>query len=293
VGYHSPDATSPSLHQTLIELWNGTGWSIVGSPNTQEPFQSLIDNVLDGVSCVSAVNCTAVGYWVGSGGYSSTLIESWNGSTWSIVPSPGNPQAGRLNGVACVSVNFCAAVGSDYSYAVAQPLADSWNGTSWSKTSNTTANGALGSVVGGYLTAVSCASAAFCSGVGYFTNAVTDPLYPTLTESWNGSTWKLAPAPPIAMSQLTGVSCVSPKLCTAVGYQTSVHNQTLVESWDGIAWAIIPSPDQGTAVDNQLYGISCITSAKLIDRTVSAGSCTAVGSAGNIPDDQTLIEHGP
>src|SRR3984957_11099326 len=72
---------------TLIEHWNGTTWTIVPSPNPSgQP-----DAELNGVSCSSATDCFAVGdsapepltdFAV------KTLIEHWNGTTWSMVPSP-------------------------------------------------------------------------------------------------------------------------------------------------------------------------------------------------------------
>jgi hypothetical protein len=44
-------------------------------------------------------------------GNAKTLIESWNGVAWSVVPSP-SPAAGRtLYGVSCLSANWCVAVG--------------------------------------------------------------------------------------------------------------------------------------------------------------------------------------
>ena len=44
---------------------------------------STCPGILQGVSCVNASSCVAVGE---SG--KATLIDSWNGSSWSVVPSP-------------------------------------------------------------------------------------------------------------------------------------------------------------------------------------------------------------
>ena len=48
-----------------------------------------------------------------SSGVTTTLIESWNGSRWSVVPSP-NPGPGVtwLNGVSCAATDACNAAGS-------------------------------------------------------------------------------------------------------------------------------------------------------------------------------------
>ena len=41
-----------------------------------------------------------------------TLIEHWNGISWSIVTSPNNGTSGlQLNGVTCASASDCWAVG--------------------------------------------------------------------------------------------------------------------------------------------------------------------------------------
>src|SRR5947209_554223 len=76
--------TSNGVPQTLIEQWNGTSWSIVASPN-----QGTRSNVLNGVAAGSASNIWTVGDYINSStGTDQTLIEHWNGTSWSIVTSP-------------------------------------------------------------------------------------------------------------------------------------------------------------------------------------------------------------
>src|SRR5437870_826974 len=87
VGFSQSLVGAYNINQTLIERWDGTAWTIVTSPNT-----SALDNYLDSVTCVSASDCWAVGYYytgnaVESGMY-QTLIEHWDGSSWAIVTSP-------------------------------------------------------------------------------------------------------------------------------------------------------------------------------------------------------------
>jgi hypothetical protein len=43
---------------------------------------------LNGVSCVSATTCFAVGKFPNEMGTGRSLIEQWNGSTWSFVDAP-------------------------------------------------------------------------------------------------------------------------------------------------------------------------------------------------------------
>ena len=71
-------------YQTLIEHWDGTSWAIVTSPNTS----ATQTNILNGVTCVSASDCWAVGYYDNGSGGNQTLIERWDGTSWAIVTSP-------------------------------------------------------------------------------------------------------------------------------------------------------------------------------------------------------------
>src|SRR5262249_62145284 len=81
--------------KTLVESWNGTQWSVVSSPNPAK-----VHNFLFAVSCVSATACTATGTHGNRDPLRGTLVESWNGNTWSVVPSPNKGTAqNRLQGV--------------------------------------------------------------------------------------------------------------------------------------------------------------------------------------------------
>src|ERR1700729_73823 len=63
----------------MAEHWNGTAWSLT------TPVQpSNTTNVLRSVSCVSATFCVAAGDYFDAGNAALTLIETWNGSTWSM-----------------------------------------------------------------------------------------------------------------------------------------------------------------------------------------------------------------
>jgi hypothetical protein len=98
--------------QTLIEHWDGTSWAIVSSPNTS----TTLFNSLWGVTCVSASDCWAVGWYDAdeSGEFIwQTLIQRWDGTSWAIVSSPNTSttQNNELFDVTCVSASDCWAVG--------------------------------------------------------------------------------------------------------------------------------------------------------------------------------------
>ena len=114
-------------------------WSIVTSPNG-----GTRANLLPGVSCLSDSDCLAVGYYESHDLVRQTLVESWNGTTWSIVPSPNEgTKNNALNGVSCISPTWCEAVGDyDNGSGATENLIESWNGTSWSIVSSPEQGGA-------------------------------------------------------------------------------------------------------------------------------------------------------
>jgi len=67
--------------RAFIDSWDGTTWSAVASPQFGDG-----NSWLAAVSCVSATNCYAVGYISEPYfRYTFTLIEHWDGTTWSKV----------------------------------------------------------------------------------------------------------------------------------------------------------------------------------------------------------------
>jgi hypothetical protein len=264
---------SGSDMETLIETWNGSSWSSVPSPN---PNPSSDSSVLYGVSCTSSTFCVAVGDYESSG-VTDTLIETWNGTSWSMVSSPDDSSTvNSLEAVSCTSSTFCVAVGyEDYPTPEPTPLIDTWNGSSWSATSAPipTSNKS-------YLYGVSCTSTTSCEAVGDYVYGTTPE---TLVEKWNGSSWSppLSPNPSSTYNFLASVSCVSSTSCKAVGnYSNGSTEDTLVEIWNGSSWSTVSSADPGNSY-NYLAGVSC----------TSSTACTAVGvsyDAGSTQD--TLVE---
>ncbi len=258
-------ASGPALPPGMVHHDSST-WSLVPTTNQTR-------SILNGVSCVSATDCTAVGSVSNA---PETLVESWNGTAWSVVPSP-NPGSGDniLYGVSCVSATACTAVGVSIQKVTgggrrSKTLVESWNGTAWSVVPSPNPGSGNDSLFG-----VSCVSATDCTAVGSSDNTA-------LVESWNGTAWSVVPSPNAAGSgnELLAVSCVSATACTAVGeYLNAEDNQrTLAESWNGTAWSVVPSPNKGSG-ENYLTGVSC----------VSATDCTAVGT-GSKDRSRTLAE---
>jgi hypothetical protein len=104
--------TATSGAQTLIEQYQGSGWSVVASPNPADGSGPQLNSV----SCDGAGDCWAVGWFVDAPGSTRTespLIEQDQGSGWSIAPSPNlsSNSDTQLQAVTCVSAGACWAVG--------------------------------------------------------------------------------------------------------------------------------------------------------------------------------------
>ena len=260
-------------YNTFVETWNGSTWNTVSSPNPSGAEESL----LAGVSCSSAHECTAVGWFENSSFAELTLVEVWNGSTWKIQssPNPGGDTDSDMQAVSCSSAHDCFAVGSSVNGSGSRiALVERWNGSKWKTSSSPKPKGELDGV--------SCASAAACTAVGWHQNGSRENRFgpaTTLSETWNGSTWKIRPAPSSGQSELTGVSCSSADSCMAVGWSENSASTfvTLAQSWNGTSWTVQSTPNPSS--DSALSGVSCS----------SATACTAVGSALDGSGNQTML----
>jgi hypothetical protein len=239
------------------------GWSITPSPNPTGAPKSY----LDGVSCTgpTSIHCFAVGSYVTTQGVVRTLIERWNGTSWTVVASPNRTGAlaSALVGVSCVSATSCFAVGNSQATptAPALTLIERWNGTAWKIVPSPNKTGATGN----FLHGVSCVGANQCFAVGDYASASTAGS--TLIERWNGTAWAITPSPnkPGALSNtLDGVSCfavVSGMRCFAVGnWSNDVTGSpfyTLTERWNGTGWVIVASPNVSGQYKTALNAVSC------------------------------------
>jgi hypothetical protein len=108
-----------NLTLPIVDRFRNGAWHAVASP---QPFQFTR---LNAVSASSATDAWAVG---GDSGGTHTLIEHWNGRSWSVAPAPDID--GQLFGVAALSATDAWAVGEDFT--TSGPLVEHWNGHTWS-----------------------------------------------------------------------------------------------------------------------------------------------------------------
>jgi hypothetical protein len=214
VGSVAASGSGPS--QTLIEHWNGTSWSVVPSPNA-----GTQDNQLNAVTAVTATDVWAVGKFAAtSNGVPQTLIEHWDGTSWSVVPSPdASTSFNSLTAAAAVSASDVWAVGKFATAAGGwQTLIEHWNGTSWSVVASPSPGGDDG------LTGAAVVSAGDIWAVG---STGTQ----TLTEHWDGTSWSVVPSPsPGTLGSTLNAAAAdqSTGQAWAVGF-TSVTNGSVFE----------------------------------------------------------------
>jgi hypothetical protein len=223
---------------------------VVASPDPS----STSDDRLLGIAATSASDIWAVGVSV-SAGVTSNLIEHWNGSAWSIVPSP-NASASKndLYSVIALSSTNAYAVGDyeDISGRLHTSVLN-WNGTAW-------AAGASPTVGAGTfddsLFSVSAASPTniWAAGAVYSPTSNGAPS-DTLVEHWDGTSWTVVPSQDGANGQFNELSAI---------IATSATN----------VWAAGDYVNSGLTQDGTLFENLCIPVAEIFQVTPNIGNTT-------------------
>jgi hypothetical protein len=191
-------------------------WRAVASP-------AIRDGRLSGVAALSRSDAWAVGDIAGS----SVLIEHWNGSTWSRVPSPR--VNGWLNEVGYAAANDVWAVGGSDETAndAGTPLVEHWNGRSWARVNVPSA------VV---LHALGVVSASDIWAVGSEYGTVGHKVA-SITH-WDGRTWKQVAS--LRDIYLVDIIAISARDVWAVGEDKA--ERPLAMRWDGTRWQSFALP---------------------------------------------------
>jgi alpha-tubulin suppressor-like RCC1 family protein len=230
----------------LAEHWNGTAWSNVAVPVPADTGQASFSGVDD----LSPTNAWAVGDWEASGSVEEqTLIEHWNGTAWSIVPSPnpGGTTSGsddELTAIAGVGPDDLWAVGSfDIGGEFNALLFEHWNGTAWSFVAPPDESGeefATG------VTAITATDVWVVGDVGFNQT--------TVSANWNGTSWTEVSTPTLQTTDstnfLTAVSADGADNVWASGYEGNVNDTNFAQPymlhWNGTSWQLTQVPDAGS-----------------------------------------------
>lgn len=207
-----------------------------GAPTTVDFPSGTIPTVYDAVarkvSCSSAGNCTAVGYYYRANGvYEAFTVTSTNGiwapaQTVVFPPNTLNVNAeAELSDVSCVSDGDCTAVGyfantaGEYLGFTVTSSAGQWGITQSQPPDH-------------MLDGVSCASAGHCTAVGNFRNSNGRTQAYTITSTdgqWGAPvpvTFAAGVQNAAPTARLDKVSCGSAGSCTAIGYFINTAGDT-------------------------------------------------------------------
>jgi hypothetical protein len=259
--------------QPLAEHFNGKSWSVVNTPFVPTGGVNPPHAQFHGVAAVASNDVWAVGFRVGPDNPDSgeSLIEHWNGSSWSVVPSPTATVEGTsLDAVTAISSNNVWAVGPG-----SNALVEHWDGMSWSVVSSPAFAG-----VGG-LVAVSADASNDVWAVGTATSGtVSQPAF----LHFNGMNWSQVASPNLSARSVTALSPTNVwavgtvSAGTTGGRHPRPISKAAIEHWDGTSWSIVASPNPNPGGSSYLDGIAAI----------SANDIWAVGGIG-LP--KTLTEH--
>ncbi|MFZ2055830.1 MAG: hypothetical protein WAV54_00270, partial [Acidimicrobiales bacterium] len=253
------------------------------------------DVVPNSVSCPSAGDCAAVGYYTDSSGYHQGLLLTESSGTWTATEAPlpagaGTPPDVSLSSVSCASAGNCAAVGwyadsSSYQQGLLVTEAEAGTLTQGSPTSATVANGAgytgqlsvtnaVGTVsytedTSTYSTdvvvsstgAITYTASALGAGTYTVTGEDSDTNTPADTGTW---AFALTVSPPIVT--LTQGSPTSATVADGTGYsgQLSVTNNT-----GAVSYSETTSADSTDVVVSSSGAISAPTT--LVPGTYTVG----------------------
>src|ERR1700680_3066367 len=237
----------------VAEHFDGTRWSIVATA----PVPAGDDARLQAVAFSGASDGWAVGSDSNfAAGTSGSLIEHFDGTSWTRVPAPaGEPSRAGLASVTVVSAADAWAVGSNAN----TPLIEHWNGSAWSIVAGPPVGGArLHPGTAPPLYSVTALSATNVWAVGGMGHRAPNPLI----EHWDGTAWHQVTQPVHTYASfLISVSAASPTDIWAVGGQTGgTSAPVLLEHFDGTAWTEVPNPQlpAGLAYSSWLNAVTAL-----------------------------------
>ena len=244
VGTYYPQGSS--VLATLAHHFDGTRWTAYALPNVGAQENSLL-----AVSMTSTGLAWAVGYYVSGKFQQRTLIEHFDGTVWSVVPSPSpGGQQNILYGVAAVTDSDVWAVGARQdSDGPWHTLTEHWNGSVWSVVPS--ADPGAG---GNQLYAVKALGTNNVYAVGQQAGAA----FPNqaLIEHWDGNSWSVvaSPSDTPASALPLGVTATGTSLAVVGQQETdTAPYTTYIAAGTPSHLSLQPPPNAGNG-ENDLFG---------------------------------------
>jgi len=204
-----------------ILRWNGATWTRYTGARP-----GINSSALWAVAGVSPTDAWAVGTYTDASNRSRTLIERWNGSTWTQVPSPspGNYLFNVLTSVTAISANDVWAAGYyDSQTTGRETITLHWNGSQWLRIPSPNASSVYGSY--NVLNGLVARASNDVWAVGQFRNyPSTNQQWRSFTLRWNGSVWQIVSSP--SRPTASGLNAIggAPGLLVAVGASSPYGN---------------------------------------------------------------------
>ena len=253
VGMHSVPAGGGSVGAApLAELWNGSTWSL--RPAATPTGASGAS--LEGVKAFSATSAWAVGNaGATSAPFARTLIERWDGTRWTVVPSPNpDPNVNLLSDVDGAAPDDVWAIGNFGSDGYGGTLGGvvlRWNGSTWSQVAvpGATSSDTLRLPVLEDVLAISRNDVWIVGRAFHFGLFRMVPIF----MHWNGTGWQHGFVANAPAGGFTGITALSPTRVYAVGDVTA--------RWNGSAWAVENTGVTGRPIDAAATGSSTVWAA--------------------------------
>jgi hypothetical protein len=280
---------SPDHDQVFVVSQAGGTWGKAEQVPGIAALNTYGDAQIESVSCASAGNCSAGGYYTNGARRSQAFVVSQVDGTWGTAEQvPGTTTRktvgfAAVSSLSCASAGNCSAVGeythgSDVKFE--KTFVVSQAGGTWGKAEQVPGLAALNTYGGAGVDSVSCASAGTCSAGGSYTDSSGHSQAFVVSQA--GGIWgKAEQVPGLAALNKRGyagvgsVSCASAGNCSAGGYYhlllNGTHSQAFVVSQAGGTWGKAEQVP-GIATLNkggnaQVNSVSC----------GSAGTCSAGG----------------
>ena len=260
----------------MAQHYDGRKWLLISVPSPGNGAAYLRT-----VATLSANDVWAGGYQTTRSGAQTTLIEHYDGTAWTIVPSANpNSFAAYVSALGAVAPNDIWAAGHYLSNSgVYRTLLEHWDGALWTVVSSPNA-GAGDNALNGIATT----DGNELWAVGYAAPSVGTPVA-TLVLHYDGTSWSIVPSPNPGgvTSSLSSVVAMADGTIWAAGfYYDGTRGRTLLLHGDATGFSVVPGedfPNDG----NVLNGIAASAS----------GDLWAVGYhyPSGTSDYQGLVEH--
>lgn len=287
VGSTFTEGDTTTQVDSLIEQWNGFAWQIVASVNTDH-------GGLDAITAISPTDVWAVG---SQSEPARPLTMHWDGTTWSVVPSPSPPGAWSawLSDMVAITAQDVWAFGGQYSAPPDQQpselLVEHWNGARWQIVSSPPLPPSAAPNKGGSLRATRIPGTNQLWAVGEWHEWVSMGRGQPLIERWTGAAWQIVPSPALPTGAMGGgwsdVVALSATNAWAVGsyaVKNPGDNHPLIAHWNGAAW-------QNVVADPNTYGaLDSVAAAGATDVRAAGSQLMGPGASSGNGQLMSLIE---